>query len=69
MTIALGLRKLGGNGPHNVAKQFEHGFPLEKGFFLFPPRCDEVQVFLIFFFQNKENNRLSSEINSHLHLL
>jgi hypothetical protein len=35
--IALGLRKLGGNGPHNVEKQFKHEFPFENGFFIGTP--------------------------------
>jgi hypothetical protein len=29
VTIALKFKKLGGNGPHNVRKQFKHGFPFE----------------------------------------
>ncbi|CAF4031797.1 unnamed protein product, partial [Rotaria sp. Silwood1] len=37
LIITRKLRKLGGNGPHNVEKQFNNGFPRENGFFKFSP--------------------------------
>ncbi len=48
LTIARKLRKLGGNGPHNVEKQFNHIFPRENGFVIFSPWTDKFHVFLIF---------------------
>jgi hypothetical protein len=53
ITIALKLRKLGGNGPHIAEKQFKQEFPFEYGFFMFTPRRDEFHVSLIFFTKNE----------------
>jgi hypothetical protein len=37
VTVLRKLRKLGGNGPHTVEKQFKHACPFENGFFIFTP--------------------------------
>jgi len=48
LTTVLKLRKLGGNGPHNVAQQFNQAFPRENGFTRFSPSRDEFHESLIF---------------------